>query len=728
MIYNSFTVEVDADGIALLTIDLPDQTLNVWNDSLIAEFSQFVDVFLADDAMKGLVITSGKPNSFIAGADLRMLQAQSVRMTQEGFDEAFKVSALFRRLETGGHSTKAISKEGKMAKPVACAVEGLALGGGLELVLACHYRVVANDPSIQLGLPEVSIGLLPGAGGTQRALRLIGIQNATVMAMQGNPINPETAYAQGLVDELVERGSTVAGAKAWVKANPMALAPWDKKGFKVPGGAGMLNPEIAQFFVATNATALAQTRNNYPAIQAILSCIFEGSVLPMDKALAIEVKHFMSLRADPVSGNMIRSLFVNKQALNKESARPKEVPRIDIKNVGVLGAGKTGAGIAYVTAKAGMNVVVLDRTEADAQKAVTYARNILDQAVAKGRTTSDAADAFLARIKATTDYNDLADVDLMIEAMFERPDVKADVIQATQAVIRENVVFASSTSTISIGELAKSFKRPELSLGMHFISPVERMSLLEIMPHSGTSDYAISAVFDFNRKVRKIPIVVSDVGGFYTNQVYFSYLNEGINLVVEGVSPALIENSARNLGMPIGPLAQLDEVTLNVSLDLLNRVKLETGDKYRSVKVDAFYDLMLNTLSRRGREFGAGLYDYAVDGKRLGLWTGLSAHYPLAERQPDPREVKNRILFAQLVPAARCYTEGVVRDPQSADVGAIFGCGFPSWTGGPLAHIDTLGLSEFVTACKRLEADHGERFKIPAILELWSSEGRKIYA
>lgn len=726
--YTTFSVEVDADGIAVLKIDVPNQGMNVWDEALMAEFPKFVDSFVADDAMKGLVIASGRDNGFMAGADLRMLEKQTGELSRETFNDAMILNGALRKLETGGHTDREIQREGKKAKPVAVALEGLALGGGFELALAGHYRVAADSPKVKLGLPEVLVGLLPGGGGTQRVPRLAGLQNAAQLITSGANLNAQKAKAQNLIHEIVEPGTTIDAAKAWVKDNlGGTLQPWDVKGFRVPGGAGAMNPKAVQFFSAANAMALAKSKDNFPAIKAIMSCLYEGTQLPMSKAIQVETKYFLSLFADPVAQNMIRTLFVNKQAAEKGAGRPEGIDRIEIKKVGVLGAGLMGSGIAHVTAKAGMEVISLDRTDEEAQKSVAYTKKILDKRVKRGRMTQEKADAFLARITPTSDYNMLKDVDLIIEAVFERPDVKADVIKKTEAVIRKDVIFASNTSTLPIGGLAENSVRPENFIGLHFFSPVERMPLLEIIPHEGTGDRALAAAFDYNRKIKKTPIVVKDVRGFFTNQVFPPYIAEAISMIMEGTSTALIENSALNMGLPIGPLGVQDETTLKLGYDVIQSTKKELGDAYQSSGTEEFYDLMVNELGRSGRRFGKGLYNYDESGKRLDLWKGVTDHYPLAAEQPSQAEVQQRLMYAQLIPTARTFSEGVVPDPQSADLGAIFGWGFPPWTGGPMSYIDTIGIDTFVATADMLAQKHGERFKVPTMFRDMAEKGETLY-
>ena len=732
MSYNNFKLDTDADGIVTMTIDVPNQTMNVWTLGFIHEFDSFIDDFNANDDMKGLVITSGKANAFLAGADLNMMSENNAggkALTQEKFEEGMKLTKALRKMETGGWTSRQIQREGKKAKPVAAAVEGLALGGGLEICLATHQRFVADDPKIKLGLPEVLVGLLPGAGGTQRTMRLMGLQAAAMMCTQGKNLNPQKAKAQGLIQEVVKAGTTADAAKAWVKANieKGVVAPWDVRGFKIPGGGGAMNPKSVQFFMASGAMALEQTKRNYPAVEAILSCFYEGSIVPMDTALRIESKYITKLLMGATSKNMIRTLFLNKNAADKGAGRPEAIPKQDIKKVGVLGCGLMGAGIAHVTAKAGMQVISLDRNMEEAQKAIAYSQKILDKKVSRGRMSQEDADAFLALITPTDDYNMLKDVDLIIEAVFERPDVKADVIKKAEAVIGKDIVFATNTSTLPIGGLAKHSSRPEQYIGMHFFSPVDKMPLLEIIPHKGTGDLAVAVALDYNKKIRKTPIIVKDVRGFFTNQVFPGYINEAVLMVTEGVSMALIENCAANLGLPIGPLAVSDDTTLKLGYDIMTSTREEMGDKYVPSGTEDFVTNMVTKWDRAGRRFGAGFYNYDDSGKRLDLWKGVTKHYPLAEDQPSAEEVSQRLLYSLVAPSARTFAEGVVPDPQSADLGAIFGLGFPPYTGGPLSYIDTIGVDAYVATADMLAQRHGARYTPPQLLRDMAKKGETFY-
>jgi len=716
MTYSAIKVDIDADGIALVTIDLPGQSMNVWNEALMRDFAGFVQDFCKNETIKGAVITSGKPTGFLAGADLRMLGKGSAggkpASTEDLFKQLFELNRMLRMLETSGVPQKSLLKGDAHAKPVAAAINGLALGGGLELALACHYRVVADDPKVQLGVPEVKVGLLPGGGGTQRLPRLVGLQNAAVMATQGEPVDPATAKGWGLVHELAPRDELVARAKAWVKANPKSAAPWDRQGFKYPGGAGPMHPGAVQFHIASNAMAQRETQHNYPAVQYILSCLYEGSVVPFDTALRIESKYFTKLVSSPQARNMIRTLFINKQAAEKGEQRPKDVGKTTIRKVGVLGAGMMGAGIAYVTAKGGMDVVLLDRDLAYAEKGKGYSKGIVDKGVARGKLTQDKADALLARIAPTTRYEDLADVDMIIEAVFEDPDVKADVIRKTEAVIGKDVIFASNTSTLPITGLARHSERPDQFIGVHFFSPVDKMPLVEIIPGEKSGDRALATALDYVGLIKKTPIVVKDTRGFYTNRVVPPYLNEAMLMVKEGVSTALIENAAKSLGMPVGPLALVDETSLDLGKRIMEATKKELGKDYKPTGVEDLLTVMVDTLGRLGRKSGGGFYDYPADGKK-SLWKGVSEHFPEAREQPSLEDAKERLLYAQLIPAAQCYAEGIVHDPQSADLGAIFGWGFAPWTGGPMSYIDTIGVDAFVRKSESLAQKYGARFNPP---------------
>ncbi|RMB02777.1 3-hydroxyacyl-CoA dehydrogenase NAD-binding domain-containing protein [Eilatimonas milleporae] len=722
----SIRYEVDGDGIALLTIDLPGQSMNVFNAQLIDDLDTVIDKVLADNAVKGAVITSAKP-AFLAGADLNMLGGEDAAdMSLEAqFESTFRLNKILRKLETGGKSVKELGKGG--TKPFAAAVNGLALGGGLELVLACHHRVVADHPKLQLGLPESQVGLLPGAGGTQRLPRLIGIQAAAQAITTGKPFNPQQALGLGIVQAVVPADKVVETAREWVKNTASAIAPWDKKGFKYPGGAGAMHPGAVQTFIGANAMAQKQTQHNYPAIQAILSCLYEGGIVDFDTAIRIESKYFMKLLSGPVAKNMIRSLFINKQAVEKGSLRPAGFEKKTVKRLGMLGAGMMGAGVAYVSAKVGMDVVLLDRDAAAAEKGKDYSRKLVEKGVSRGKITQEKGDALLSRIHTTADYGDLTDCDLIIEAVFEDEGIKKDVTEKTEAAIGKDVVFASNTSTLPITGLAKNFTRPHQFIGIHFFSPVDKMPLVEIIMGEKTDDETLALALDYVSQIKKTPIVVNDSRGFYTSRCFGTYVQEGYAMVKEGVNPALIENAGKMSGMPVGPLAVGDEVALDLSYKVMQATKKALGDKYTPSPADDFVEKMVTELERFGRKNGKGNYVYPEDGSPKHLWPGLGDHFPLSDDQPTLDEVKSRLMVRQAVEAARCFEEGVLIDASSGDIGAIFGWGFAPWTGGPFSFIDTIGVAEFVMEADRLAQQYGERFTPPKLLRDMAASGDSFY-
>ncbi len=706
--------KIDADGIAVLTVDVKDKPMNVITPEFMDDIANAAEKIASDDKIKGAVVTSGK-SSFMAGADLKDLVATFDQRTDaaEVYGWCRRLQQAYRRLETCG-------------KPVAAAINGTALGGGLELALACHYRVVGNHPKTRLGQPEVQIGLMPGAGGTQRLLRLMGIEAALRMNTEGKHIAPEKALQMGFVDEVVEPGKEVAAAKAWVQATDTTDAPWDRKGFKVPGGAGLLHPAAIQTQTVGAALMQKMTNHNYPAPLAIMSATYEGSVLPMDTALDVESKYFTQLLMDPTSRNMTRTLFLNKGAADKLVRRPREPEKRPVTKLGILGSGMMGAGIAYVSAYAGMQVVLLDTSKDKAEKGKDYSRNLLQKRIDRGRMDADKAADILERIQTTTEYADLAGCELVIEAVFEDTDIKADVTAKTEAVIADDAIFASNTSTLPITGLAKASQRPEQFIGIHFFSPVDRMPLVEVIVGEKTSDVAIAQALDYIQQIRKTPIVVNDSRGFYTSRVFGTYSKEGITMLAEGINPALIENVAKQAGMPVGPLAVTDEVTLELSHHVMTQTKKALGDAYVATAADDVIHKFVETLDRKGKRFGKGFYDYP-EGAQKRLWPGLAEHYPLADEQPAPHELRKRILYVQAIETVRCLDEGVVTHPADADIGSIFGWGYPPYTGGTISFIETEGLKQFVSEADRLAETYGQRFAAPDSLRSMAEKGETFY-
>ena len=720
MTATTITHDLDADGILTLTIDLPGQSMNVINADFTRDLAAAIETIKADAAIKGVVITSGKASGFMAGADLKGMGALVGGGSGAGtkskmaalFDNVFQLNQLFRSLETCG-------------KPVAAAINGLALGGGLELCLATHYRVCSDNPKVQLGLPEVLVGLFPGAGGTQRLPRLMGVQPALMYLLQGKSMSPQEALGFGVVHALAPAGEVVAAAKTWLKANPTKFTqPWDEKTFKFPGGVGAFNPGFAQTFMAGTAMTHKQTQHNMNAPIAMLSAVYEGSQLPMDTALRVESKYMAKVVADPQAGNMIRSLFVSKQAAEKGARRPKGVPQMPPTKIGMLGAGLMGAGVAMVSAAAGIEVVLLDRTIEDAEKGKDYTR----KAQAKRSKGAERDAEVLARIHPTANYDDLKGCDLIIEAVFETREIKADVTKRTEAVVGADTIFGSNTSTLPITGLSAAWSKPANFIGIHFFSPVEKMPLVEIIVGKDTGPEAIAKALDYVAAIRKTPIVVNDSRGFYTSRCFGTYVQEGLALLSEGTNPALIENIGKQMGMPVGPLAVNDEVGLDLSLKVARQTKADLGDAYKPSAAEAIIEEM-NALGRLGRKNGKGFYVYPEDGSKKYLWPDLAATVaaPGEHAEPTPEAVRERLLYRQMVECARCFAEGVLETPQDGDLGAIFGWGFAPFTGGPFSHMDTLGLANVVAVLDGLTQRHGDRFAAPQLLREMAAAGETFY-
>jgi 3-hydroxyacyl-CoA dehydrogenase/enoyl-CoA hydratase/3-hydroxybutyryl-CoA epimerase len=706
--------QVDKDGVAILTLDVKGKPMNVMTPEFMSDIAELGGKIAGDEDVTGAVLTSGK-DSFMAGADLKEIVAQFGPGADVGnvYKWCRALQQAYRDLETCG-------------KPVAAAINGTALGGGLELCLACHYRVVADNPKAVFGLPEVTVGLLPGAGGTQRLSRLIGIEPALKLMTQGKHLKAAEAVDAGIAHQLVEPGKEVAAAKAWILESGDAEQPWDKKGFKVPGGAGLMNPAAIQTFMFGTSLLQKMTNHNYPAPITIMSAVYEGTVLPMDKALDVETKYFVSMLMNPVSRNMTRTLFINKGAADKLARRPKEPEKRRVTKLGILGAGMMGAGIAFVSARAGIQVVLLDTTKDKAEAGKDYTRELLQKRIDKGRTTAEKSADMLERIHTTSDYDDLAGCELVIEAVFEDRGIKADVTAKTEAVIPEDAIFASNTSTLPITGLAEASQRPEQFIGIHFFSPVDKMPLVEIIVGEKTNDVAVAQALDYVQQLRKTPIVVNDSRGFYTSRVFSVFSREGISMLAEGINPALIENVAKHAGMPVGPLAVTDEVTLELSFHVTEQTKADLGDAYVPSPADAVVGRFVEELDRKGKRFGKGFYDYPEGGKKR-LWPGLKELYPLSEEQPSAEEVRTRLFYSQAIETVRCMDEGVVTHPADADIGSIFGWGFPPYTGGTISFIETEGLKNFVAEADRLAETYGERFAVPDSLRSMAEKGETFY-
>jgi 3-hydroxyacyl-CoA dehydrogenase/enoyl-CoA hydratase/3-hydroxybutyryl-CoA epimerase len=693
-------LEIDDAGIAVLTIDVPARPMNVITDELGAELAAAVARIAGNSAIKGALITSGKPGAFLAGADLKDFATvfETGITAPQAAAISRQLSKVLRDLETCG-------------KPVVAAINGLALGGGFELALACHYRVLSDDPKAVVGLPEVNVGLLPGGGGTQRLPRLVGIPAALPLLLQGRQLKPAEALRLGLVDELAAPDQVIERARAWLLATPVAQQPWDRKGYRIPGGAGPLAAHATQSFAVGTALATASTQGNYPAPLAILSSVFEGTQVGIDVGLRIESKYFGKLLAGVVARNLIRTLFINKGAADKLAARPEGVPKRKVARLGVLGAGMMGAGIANVASRAGMDVVLIDSSLAQSEKGKAGIAALLAKDLEKGRITQDRIDAQLARITPSADYADLDGSDLVVEAVFEDRQVKAEVTAKAEARIAPDAIFASNTSTLPISGLAEASARPEQFIGLHFFSPVEKMPLVEVIVGKRTSPATIAGALDFIEQLRKTPILVHDSPGFFTSRVIMNFLHEGMKMLEDGVAPALVENAARQAGFPAGPLAVADEVSLSLMQHILKHQDIdELPERYRLRTGRKVIDRMVDQLQRPGRRAGAGFYEYPA-GAPKHLWPGLADAFPVAAQPPDVETLKRRFLHIMSLETARCFEEGVITRAMDADIGSILGIGFPSWTGGVLSYIDSVGLEPFVARSRELAQAYGPRFE-----------------
>ena len=703
--------EQDADGIVTLTMDDPNQSANTMNAAFSTSIVETLDRLERDrDEITGVIVTSAK-KTFFAGGDVKlMIQAtpdDAPRLTEE----VTRIKAQLRRLE-------------KLGRPVVAAINGAALGGGLEIALACHHRVALDAKGSEIGLPEVSLGLLPGGGGVVRTVRMLGIQNALLQVLlQGQRHKPAAAREIGLVDEVVAtREEMLAKARGWIKAHPDAAQPWDTKGYKIPGGTPS-HPAFAANLPAFPANLRKQLKGApMPAPRNILAAAIEGAQVDFDTALTIESRYFVELVVGQVSKNMTKAFFFDLQHINAGGSRPKEHEPWRATKVAVLGAGMMGAGIAYVCARGGMDVVLKDVSLDAADKGKDYSVKLFDKAVSRGKVTREKADETLARITPTDRAEDLAGCDLVIEAVFEDTALKHRVFQEIEDVVAPDALLGSNTSTLPITGLATAVKRPEDFIGLHFFSPVDKMPLLEIVVGEQTSDAALARAFDVARQIRKTPIVVNDSRGFFTSRVIGRFLDEAVAMVGEGVNPASIEQAGSQAGYPAPPLQLMDELTLTLGHKIRNEFRAAAeaaGQEWVAHPAEAVIDRMLDEFDRRGKSSGAGFYEYA-DGKRVRLWPGLYEHFrPAGGHVEMPfRDMQERMLFAEALDTVNCFDEGVLRSVPDANIGSIMGIGFPPWTGGVIQYINGYpgGPAGFVERARELAKTYGDRFNPPASL------------
>jgi 3-hydroxyacyl-CoA dehydrogenase/enoyl-CoA hydratase/3-hydroxybutyryl-CoA epimerase len=705
--------EQDEDGIVVLTLDDPNQSANTMNADYAASMAATVERLESEkDSIAGVVITSAK-KTFFAGGDLNDLRAAGKDDAPQIAEMVRAGKAQLRRLETLG-------------KPVVAAINGAALGGGLEICLACHHRVALDDPKVKLGFPEVKLGLLPGAGGVVRSVRMFGIVDALMnLLMQGQEVRPGKAKEMGLVDEVVAtREELVPAAKAWIKAQPSdepTVQPWDVKGYKLPGGTPS-NPKLAQNLPAFPANLRKQLKGaNYPAPHHIMAAAVEGAQVDFDTAIEIEGRYFVDLVTSQVAKNMIQAFFFDLQRVNGDRDRPEGLERFEAKKIVVLGAGMMGAAIAYVCAKAGIEVVLKDISQEAADRGKSYSATLLEKAVSRGRSTQEQADALLARITATDDPAVADGAGIVIEAVFEDPSVKAQVMAEIEPVLADGALLGSNTSTLPITGLAENVTRPEDFIGLHFFSPVDKMPLLEIIKGEKTSEETLYRALDLARQIKKTPIVVNDSRGFFTSRVIGTFINEGVGMLLEGVPPASIEQASSQAGYPAPVLQLSDELNLKLQKKIRDAAKAAAeaeGATFEDRPSSQVIEKMLEA-GRPGKLEGAGYYEYE-DGKRTGLWKGLKELFPETD---DPfsislQDLEERMLFAEALETVKCLDEGVIESVADANIGSIFGIGFPGWTGGVLQYVNGYegGVAGFVARARELAEKYGERFEPPASL------------
>jgi len=715
---NTIRWDADADGIVVLTLDDPNQSANTMNRDYAESMAAAVDRLESEkDSITGVVVTSAK-KTFFAGGDLKDMIEAKPDQAKDGFDFIQGIKAQLRRLETLG-------------KPVVAAINGAALGGGLEIALACHHRIAADVKGSQIGLPEVTLGLLPGGGGVTRTVRLLGIQTALLsVLLQGQRYKPAQAKDIGLVHDVVSTvDELLPKAKEWIRANPEAAQPWDVKGYKIPGGSPS-HPAFAANLPAFPANLRKQLKGaNMPAPRAILSAAIEGAQVDIDTALTIESRYLLELLSGQVAKNMIKAFFFDLQHINSGGSRPDGYEKFTAQKVGVLGAGMMGAGIAYVCARGGMEVVLKDVSAEAAQKGKDYSVKLFDKAVSRGKVTREKADETLARITPTATAEDLAGCDLVIEAVFESTELKHKVFAEIEHIVAPDAVLGSNTSTLPITGLAEGVQRQEDFIGLHFFSPVDKMPLLEIIVGEKTSDATLAKAFDVAQQIKKTPIVVNDSRGFFTSRVIGTFINEAVAMVAEGVNPASVEQAGSQAGYPAPPLQLLDELTLTLPQKIRKETQaavIAAGGTWDAHASEPIMDRMVEEFDRKGKSSGAGFYSYA-DGKRVGLWTGLYDHFTKEGHEIPFEDMKERMLFAEALETVKCFDEGVLRSVPDANIGSIMGIGFPPWTGGVIQYINGYegGVAGFVARARELAERYGDHFLPPASLVEKAEKGQK---
>ncbi len=709
---NQIRYECDAAGIVTLTFDSPDGAVNTMSRAWHEDFIACVERVIAEkDRLRGVILASAK-KSFFAGAELK----EVLRLREQDAPEAYRsveaIKAALRKLELLG-------------RPVVAAINGAALGGGWEICLAAHRRICLDDPKIELGCPEVSLGLLPGAGGVTKTVCLLGLQAALPLLAEGRLLRPAEALQLRLIDELVaDRAALMTSARAWIAANPEPKQPWDRKEYKIPGG-GARSPATGMMVVAAPAVLTQKTRGLYPAPEAILACAVEGTLTDFDSAMRNESRYLAKLMTGQIARNMITAFFFNLNAIKSGASRPKGVPKWNASRVGILGAGMMGAGIAWANASRRIPCVLKDVTLDQAEQGKAYSAKLLEKRVKQGRADEAGAAQTLALIKTTASAADLAGCDLIIEAVFENRELKAQVTREAEPKLAAEGIFASNTSTLPITGLAEAAQHPERFVGLHFFSPVDRMQLVEIIVGKATSDATLARAFDYVQQIGKTPIVVNDSRGFFTSRVFGTWVSEGEAMLLEGIPAPVIENAARQAGMPVGPLAIADEVSMKLAQMVRKQAATDLaaeGKAHKQHPAFALVDRMVDEFKRPGRAGGAGFYEYRAGGEKF-LWPELKRLFEKPGVAWDMQELKDRILYIQAIEAARCLEEGVVRNVADANIGSIFGIGFPAWAGGALQFINAAGVAKFAARADALAARYGERYACPQIVRAKAKSG-----
>ncbi|WP_168395864.1 3-hydroxyacyl-CoA dehydrogenase NAD-binding domain-containing protein [Acinetobacter indicus] len=704
--------EKNADNIVILTLDSPNQSANTMNADFRAALAETVEKLKADEQIAGIIFRSAK-KTFFAGGDLdELIQAQP-EQASDFFQMVEGMKAQLRYIETRGI-------------PVVAALNGTALGGGWELALGCHHRIALNDPKTRFGLPEVTLGLLPGGGGIVRMVRLLGLQTAFPFLIEGKQFGVEKALSLGLIHDTADSADEMLQkAINWIQAHPKSQQPFDVKGYKIPGGDPK-HPAVAQMLAIAPAILRDKTKGCYPAPEAIMSAAVEGAQVDVDTALTIESRYFTYLATGQVSKNMIGTFWHGLNAIKSGASRPQNIPQWQAKKVGILGAGMMGAGIAYAAAIKGIAVILKDVAVENAEKGKAYSQKLLDKKVAQGRMTAEKRDQILARITPTASTADLAGCDLIIEAVFENQQLKAQVTQEAEGYLTADGVMASNTSTLPISGLAQAAKDQSRFIGLHFFSPVDKMQLVEIIKGQNTNRETVAKAYDFVQQIGKTPIVVNDSRGFFTSRVFGTFVQEGLRMLAEGIHPAKIEMAALKAGMPVGPLAIQDEVSLtlseHVAAETRKALQAEGKERPRS-GADEVIETMIHQFNRKGKAAGAGFYDYPEGGKK-SLWEGLS--YWKKEQTVDEQELIDRFLFVQSLDTLRCLEEGVLESVVDGNVGSIFGIGFAPWTGGALQFLNQYGLKDALNRAQALEQRYGERFAPPQLLKDKVAQGEQI--